>query len=39
MKMWCKLESVKAMYPYASSEARKIVFGTDEGETYIINLK
>ena len=31
--------SVKAMYPYASSEARKIVFGTDEGETYIINLK
>ena len=31
--------SVKAMYPYASSEARKIVFGTDEGETYIINIK
>ena len=31
--------SVKAMYPYTGAEARKIVFGTDEGETYIINLK
>lgn len=31
--------SVKAMYPYASSKAKKIVFATDEGETYIINLK
>ena len=31
--------SVKAMYPYIGADARKIVFGTDEGETYIINLK
>lgn len=31
--------SVKAMYPYASADGKKIVFGTDEGDTYIINVK
>lgn len=31
--------SIKAMYPYASGAAKKIVFSADEGETYIINLK
>lgn len=31
--------NLKAMYPYASGTAKKIVFTTDNGEIYIINLK
>ena len=31
--------SVIAMYPYASSESKKIVFSTLDGEAFIINVK
>ena len=31
--------SMKAMYPYASADGKKVVFTTDEGETYMINIK
>ena len=31
--------SMKAMYPYASADGKKVVFTTDEGETYLINIK
>ena len=30
---------MKAMYPYASADGKKVVFTTDEGETYMINIK
>ncbi len=32
-------DSVIAMYPYVSAEAKKIVFSTYEGKSYIINVK
>lgn len=31
--------SVKAMYPFASADGKKVVFSTDEGETYMIHIK
>ena len=31
--------SVIAMYPYASSDGKRIVFSTDNGEAYMINIK
>ena len=30
---------MKAMYPYATADGKKVVFTTDEGETYMINIK